>query len=118
MLPDELSPEQRQVTDEYYKLFGDNCPLSCVGFARVLEAISSKTPIPESEYEKYFEDGAYPPTSCDARTPEGEKAIAEYEKRFNEECPILYVEESRITEALAANVPIPESEYSDMIGMV
>ena len=111
--PQRIPQEMEQIIEDYYRLFGEGCPLSFVGFARIYEAIKTKTPVPYSEYEKMENDEEEAPNHCGAWTSEEQQAIIEYERMFGEDCPYGHVECERIKEAIAAKTPIPQSEYAD-----
>ena len=115
MAPRLPSLETRQISDKYCRTFNvDMCPLSYVGFARINKALESNVPVPRKEYKKRENGKEETPRSCDARTPEEEQAIIEYERMFKEELPVLftfYFDKTRIARAVAEGKPIPLSEY-------
>jgi len=109
-MPREMPPEVVQIENEYSCLFGERPPYSFVGFARIYEAIRTKTPVLRSEYEKFETLEVDPPTHCMADTPEEEQLILEYERMFNEKCPIEIDDYERIKKAIAEKKPVSKSE--------
>ena len=118
MAPLPVSQEEEKIRSDYKRLFGEYCPLHCVGFARIYEAIRTNTPVPESEYELRECDEEEIPNHCWAETSEEEQAVLEYERVFNEECPVSYVTCERLKQAIAENKPIPPSEYAGKMHIV
>ena len=114
-----MSPEMKKAHTDYNKLFGtDYCPLEFVGFARIYEAIETKTQVPYSEYKKRFTLEEDAPNHCGARTPEEEQLMIEYESLFGEECPYDLVELERISKAIKEEKSIPISEYEHLLDIV
>ena len=115
------SEEMERVFRRYKDMFGEIAPLQFVGFARIYRSFEEKQPVPFAEYEHLYCTPIPLPSHCRAHTSEDEKLIIEYEKLFNEDCPIDRVPEvntERIKRAIKEKKPVPESEYAHLLGIV